>query len=219
MAIELPLFPLNVVLFPGAELPLHIFELRYRQMINECQEQQKPFGVVLARPESEFLREEPYSIGTMAEIEALDRLEDGRINLIAKGLQRFRILSQHREKPYLSGLVELYEDLSEPEESLLIYANQARDLFNSYLEILLEVVGKQDIEFSLPSVPEELSHFIAYLLDVQDEQKQHLLELTSTQQRLQEEINALRREVPFMREVLSMSNRFRTNDPDRSILN
>src|SRR5712692_10915246 len=147
----------------------------------------------------------------MAEIEVLDRLEDGRINLIAKGLQRFRILSQHREKPYLSGLVELYEDLSEPEESLLIYANQARDLFNSYLEILLEVVGKQDIEFSLPSVPEELSHFIAYLLDVQDEQKQHLLELTSTQQRLQEEINALRREVPFMREVLSMSNRFRTN--------
>src|SRR5438105_9138369 len=89
-AIELPLFPLNVVLFPGAELPLHIFEPRYRLMINECYEQEKPFGVVLAQAESEILQEEPYSVGTMAEIEALDRLEDGRMNLIVKGTQRFR---------------------------------------------------------------------------------------------------------------------------------
>src|SRR5437867_11375125 len=78
MAIELPLFSLNVVLFPGEQLPLHIFEPRYRLMINECYEEEKPFGVVLVQPQSEFLQEEPYSIGTMAEIEALDRLEDGR---------------------------------------------------------------------------------------------------------------------------------------------
>ncbi|HEY6286781.1 MAG TPA: LON peptidase substrate-binding domain-containing protein, partial [Ktedonobacteraceae bacterium] len=101
MAIELPLFPLDVVLFPGEDLPLHIFEPRYRLMINECYEQKKPFGIVLRRPNSEHLKEEPYSVGTMAEIEVLDRLEDGRMNLIARGLQRFRILDQHREKPYL----------------------------------------------------------------------------------------------------------------------
>src|SRR6266852_5759438 len=148
MAIELPLFPLDVVLFPGEELPLHIFEPRYRLMINECYEQKRPFGVVLARPESEYLKEEPYSVGTMAEIEVLDRLEDGRMNLIARGLQRFRILDQHREKPYLSGLVEVYEDRAEQDQTQTIYANQARELFNAYLQVLIEVIGKEDIEFN-----------------------------------------------------------------------
>lgn len=219
MAIELPLFPLNVVLFPGAELPLHIFELRYCLMINECYKEEKPFGIVLVRPESKPLQEEPYPVGTMAEIEALDRLEDGRMNLIVRGMQRFRILSQHREKIYLSAFVEVYEDVAEPEPALLACANQARELFNSYLEVLLEVVGKQDIQFNLPSEPVELSHFIAYFLDLQDEQKQQLLELTSTVRRLEGEIDTLRREVPFMRQMLLMSKRFHKDNPDRSILN
>src|SRR2546422_11327364 len=86
-AIELPLFPLNVVLFPGVVLPLHIFEPRYRQMIADCQEQITPFGIVLARPESQPLLEEPYPVGTMAEIRELDRLEDGRYVLMADGVQ------------------------------------------------------------------------------------------------------------------------------------
>ncbi len=219
MAIELPLFPLNVVLFPGEELPLHIFESRYRLMINECYEEEKPFGVVLVRPESEFLQEVPYSVGTMAEIEALDRLEDGRMNLIARGLLRFRILSQHREKPYLSGLVEIFEDITEPEHVLRTYTSQARELFNSYLDILLEAIGKQDMQLDLPTGPEELSHFIAYFLDMENERKQQFLELTSTAQRLEGEIDALRTELPVMRQMLSMSNRFRPNDPDRSMLN
>jgi len=219
MSIELPLFPLNLVLFPGADLPLHIFEPRYRQMINECYEQQKPFGIALAYPDSEPLQEKPYSIGTMAEIEALVRLEDGRMNLIARGGKRFRILSQHREKPYLSGMVEIYEDRPEPEQTLLEYADKARQLFSAYLEILLEVVGKQEIHFDLPSAPEELSHFIAYFLDIEDERKQRLLELNSTVQRLIDEAETLRHEVPFIRQMLSMSNVYRAGGPDRSKLN
>jgi Lon protease-like protein len=219
MAIELPLFPLNVVLFPGENLPLHIFEPRYRLMINECFQEAKPFGIVLMRPESEHLQEEPYPIGTMAEIVALDRMEDGRMNLIARGLQRFRILSQHRQKPYLSGLVEVFVDIAEQEKKLHIFANQASELFDSYLQILLEVVGKQDVEFSLPTAPEELSHFIGYFLDIQNERKQQLLELTSTKQRLIEVIGILQHELPIMRQMLSMSTRYRPNDPDRSRLN
>jgi Lon protease-like protein len=219
MAIELPLFPLDVVLFPGENLPLHIFEPRYRLMINECYQEEKPFGIVLIRPESEHLEEEPYPVGTMAEIVALDRLEDGRMNLIARGLQRFRILSQHRQKPYLSGLVEVYEDVAWQEQALTTYANQARELFDSYLQILLEVVGKQDIDFNLPTAPEELSHFIAYFLDVQNERKQQFLELTSTKQRLVEEIDILRLELPLMRQMLSISTRFSPGEPDRSRLN
>jgi Lon protease-like protein len=219
MAIDLPLFPLNVVLFPGMELPLHIFEPRYRLMINECYEQNLPFGVVLARPESQPLHEEPYPVGTMAEIEALDRMADGRMNLIARGSQRFRILSQHHAKPYLSGTVEIYNDITEAAPTLEAAAQQARSLFRAYLETLLEVIGRGELGFNLPDDVEELSHFIAHLIDVHDEQKQHMLELTSTRQRLEEEVVILRREVPFMRQVLTMSQRFYADEPDRSNLN
>jgi Lon protease-like protein len=219
MAFELPLFPLNVVLFPGADLPLHIFEPRYRQMINECYEQQKPFGVALVRPGSQALLEEPFHIGTMAEIETLARLENGRMNLIARGGQRFRIIGQHRKKPYLTGVVEVYEDRSEPEQLLLEQGLKARDLFMTYLNILLEVVGKEGVQFDLPELPEDLSHFIAYFLDLENEQKQVLLELDSTVERLKSEIETLRREVPFMRQMLSMSTLYRAGSPDRSKLN
>ena len=215
-AIELPLFPLNVVLFPGVVLPLHIFEPRYRQMIVDCQQQEQPIGIVLARPESVHLQEEPYSIGTMAEIRDLNRLEDGRYVLMALGLHRFRILSQHRQKPYLSGIIELYEDESDPAQDLDVHLRQAQDLFGMYLDMLLKAANEQDknIRAHLPASAEELSYFIAYFLDIQDEQKQHFLELTSTLQRLQEEITILRREVPFMRQIMEGPH----ND-DLSVLN
>jgi Lon protease-like protein len=219
MAIELPLFPLDVVLFPGEDLPLHIFEPRYRLMINECNEQNTPFGIVLVQPKSEHLKEEPYPVGTMAQIEVLDLLDDGRMNLIARGIRRFRILELHRQKPYLSGLVEVYEDKTEQVQAQTTCVNQASELFNVYLQVLIEVIGKETMEFALPTVPEELSHFIAYFLDVTNERKQQLLELTSTTRRLEEEIEILRREVPFMRQMLSLNNSYHPASPDRSMLN
>ena len=226
-AIELPLFPLNVVLFPGMVLPLHIFEPRYRQMITECRKEDKPFGVVLTRPEGrdvslpQSLREGTYAVGTTAEIRELDELEDGRFILMAIGVQRFRILSRHRitkKRPYLSGLVEPYQDIPESPQKLASSAKQAQALFERYLGMLLEAAGKETMELNLPTLPEELSYFIAYLLGVEDEQKQQLLELTSTLRRLHEEITFLRREVPFMRQMLIGDIHF-ADHPERSMLN
>lgn len=219
MSFELPLFPLNVVLFPGADLPLHIFEPRYRQMINECYSQGKPFGVVLVRPESEHLQEEPFPVGTLAEIEALVRLDDGRMNLIARGGKRFQIHSLHREKPYLSGFVEIFEDLPQYPEELEVYARQVRELFHSYLDMLLEVADKKGAQLDLPADPEALSHFVAYFLDIEDEQKQGLLELNITSLRLEEEISILRKEVPFIRQMLAMSKKYKAEGSDKSRLN
>ncbi len=212
--IELPLFPLDVVLFPGMVLPLRIFEPRYRQMITECAEQEKPFGVVLARPESEPLLEEPYLVGTTAEIREMDRLENGHINIMTVGVTRFRILSQHRVKPYLSGMVIPFEDEDGTGQELMKLARQARGLFSSYLELFLEAQNEKEGLINLPTAPEELSHFIAYFLDVQNEKKQYFLELTSTMQRLQEEVTILQREVPFMRQILTHQT-----TTDRSMLN
>ena len=155
-AIELPLFPLNVVLFPGVVLPLHIFEPRYRQMIAECVQQKTPFGVVLVRPDSLPLQEEPYPVGTMAEIHNLSQLEDGRYVLMAIGVQRFRILSKHHLKPYLSGVVELYEDVVEPKHALDVEGRKAYSLFGTYLEMLLQAANEQerkDIRSHLPNDP------------------------------------------------------------------
>ncbi len=213
-AVELPLFPLNVVLFPGTIIPLHIFEPRYRQMIIDCQEEGKPFGIVLVKPESEFMNEEPHAIGTIAEIHNLQKLEDGGYNLMAVGVKRFRILSRHNEKAYISGLVEPFDDQSESESDLVNLVQRAHQLFETYLNMLLDAADEQEIHTNLPELPEDLSHFIAYFLEVEDDKKQQFLELTSTKQRLQEEIAILRREIPFMRQLL-----FKKMDDDQTRLN
>lgn len=213
-SIEIPLFPLHVVLFPGMVLPLHIFESRYRQMIADCQRQEIEFGVVLAQSDSKHMQENTYTVGTMAEIRDLDRLEDGRLNIITIGTKRFQIVSQHRKKPYLSGLVEPYEDVAEPFDDLLFAGKQAQTLFKEYIELLLQAANETNVKADLPSDPEDLSYFIAYFLDLQQEQQQQLLECTSTLRRLKEELAILRREVPFLRQILS-----RSFPRSRSILN
>ncbi len=213
-AIELPLFPLNVVLFPGTVLPLHIFEPRYREMINDCQREEKPFGIVLVKAGSQLLKEEPYTVGTLAEMHNLQLLDDGCYNLMAVGIQRFRIVNQHREKAYLSGLVEPFEDQVEAEADLTSYVQQVRQLFETYLGMLLEAADGGELHANLPTAPEELSHFIAYFLEIEDNKKQQFLELTSTRQRLQGEIAILRREIPFMRQLL-----FKKLDDDKTMLN
>src|ERR1035437_897137 len=97
---ELPLFPLNVVLFPGQTLPLHIFEPRYRTMIQRCIEQGQPFGVVLAREEDAS----PYTIGTAARITQIERLPDGRMNILTVGVERFILQNVYEgEDEYLIG--------------------------------------------------------------------------------------------------------------------
>jgi Lon protease-like protein len=213
-AIELPLFPLNVVLFPGTVLQLHVFEPRYRQMIVDCQTEEKPFGVVLVKMGSELMREEVYEVGTLAEIHNLQPLDDGCYDLIAVGMRRFRIVSQHRDMPYLSGLVEPYEDEQEPEDCLQSLVRQGRSFFETYLNLLLEAPVGNDIHAHLPNSPEGLSHFIAYFLEVEDTKKQEYLEMTSTRQRLLEEVAVLRREIPFMRQLL-----LKKPDDDRTMLN
>ncbi|GAC1388758.1 MAG: LON peptidase substrate-binding domain-containing protein [Ktedonobacteraceae bacterium] len=212
--IELPLFPLTV-LFPGTVLPLHIFEPRYRQMIAACQSENKPLGIVLPRPESEFMRELPHAIGTMAEIHNLEQLEDGRYTLNAVGIKRFRILNENRDNAYISATVEPYEDVVASEPDLVSATQQARKMFEEYLAIVLQEVNEPDVQANLPDEAEYLSYFIAsFLMNIEDEQKQHFLEMTSTYQRLREETTILRREVPFIRQILS-----KKISDDRTMLN
>ena len=110
MAPELiPLFPLHTVLFPGAVLPLHVFEERYRLLVREGHD----FGVVLIRQGWEVgpgRGENTYGVGTLAHPERVDELPDGRFAILARGVRRFRLGALDHGRPYLQGEVEWLDD-------------------------------------------------------------------------------------------------------------
>src|ERR1051326_8518610 len=190
---ELPLFPLNVVLFPGMVLPLHIFEPRYRLMIRRCIEEKSPFGVVLVQPDSPEGEEHPHQIGTLASIMTAECLEDGRFNLLTEGKKRFRILEERHNHPFLMALVEEFDDARSEPEALEVLQRKATDLFRRYIRVMLAVAGKEQLRLELPTDAEGLSYLIGYCLDLSDAEKQQLLELTSTIGRLELEIAILKR--------------------------
>ncbi|MCX7939293.1 MAG: LON peptidase substrate-binding domain-containing protein [Anaerolineae bacterium] len=169
---ELPLFPLNVVLFPGQILPLHIFEPRYRIMISQCLEQSAPFGVVLVAGLSP---EAPHDVGTTARIAEVERLPDGRMNILTIGEERFRI---HRfrmsEHGYLVGDVSDYPlESGHPEEQLL--AQRLRPQLIRYLQYLSDLSQTPLQLDAVPSDPSELAMLTAIALQVSLLRKQLLL--------------------------------------------
>ena len=111
----LRLFPLGAaVLFPGMELPLVVFEDRYRLLIQECQDEDAPFGVVLLQTGGEVAdpSAEPHRVGTTAHIHAAEAGADGRLHIISMGRHRFRVHSLSQERPYLAAQVEYLTDVA-----------------------------------------------------------------------------------------------------------
>jgi Lon protease-like protein len=190
----MPLLPLNVVLFPGMALPLHIFEPRYREMVHECLQDNAPFGVVLVRPESLFGLEVPYTVGTLARVQDYELLPDGRYNLLTRGMHRFRVLQENRDRAYLRGLVVPLRDDDDSPDMLAALAREARQAFEAYLRVVLALVGSDSHEIRVPREPDDLSHTIAMCLTSEDAEKQKLLEMNSSAERLQAEIALLRDE-------------------------
>ncbi len=188
---ELPLFPLpDVVLFPREVLPLHIFESRYRIMLQSVLESDSRFGVVRWDPANKTISD----VGCCAEIIKCQTSEDGRSNIITLGQQRFRVLERIREAPFITAMVSWIED-EEVQNS-----EQIKKLSESVLQALKDVVsltGKlRDSEATLPDdlpdLPRELSFWIgAHLAGPVAHEQQHLLELTSTWERLQREYEML----------------------------
>ena len=202
MTRQLPLFPLGTILFPGAMLNLHIFEERYRQMIGTCLEQQSPFGVVLIR-EGDAVMEgrpgarpaEPYGIGTVAEISANVRLEDGRFLLTATGRERFRIQYLVQRSPYLiASVVELPEVVS---PGAAAAAEELRATYERYWQAVAAATGLPVQPEDLPEEPGPLAYHLADRLQVPFARKQHWLE-TSLLTRLREIKRDLQAELALM---------------------
>lgn len=184
---ELPLFPLSVVLFPGVPLPLHIFEPRYRQMLNDIRAGNNLFGLSYFDA-STSVGERPAvgSIGCVAKVTDAQAFPDGRSNILTVGVIRYRIEEYvERGAPYLVARVSYFEDEADDSEAV---GESSREVAETFTRIARAVRTINDERANLPNIsdtePQRLSFLVAAAMEVNPEVKQELLELRITSERL-----------------------------------
>ena len=190
---QIPLFPLQAVLFPGGFLPLRIFEPRYRTMIKFCLENESEFGVVLIK-EGEEVGETatPYEVGTAARILHVENLDDGRMNVITAGEYRFQILEVQEQHAYLTGRVRMLDDPDTEIEAVSeSVTTQTEKLYEAYEALSSRLIFAWHPPEEHPSDPRELAYQIGIRLRISLEEKQTLLETIPLEQLLTREIEIL----------------------------
>jgi Lon protease-like protein len=177
---SIPLFPLNIVLFPDGPLPLRIFETRYVDMVRRCMHEDRGFGVVLIREGQEVGPAETYDVGTMAKITDFHQLRDGFLGLSCVGEQRFRIVGRSRQPDGLN-LGEVEYLTAQP--SLPVPPRHAR--LAALLKTVLPQLGEvyTDIEMRLDDAA-WVGHRLAEILPIRLAAKQAFLEMDDPVQRL-----------------------------------
>lgn len=183
---EIPLFPLRTVLFPGMELPLQVFEERYKTMTRELLETGGVFGVLLIQQGREVGGGAiPFKAGTTAAIEEWQELEGGRYRLRARGRQRFRIVEMLRPRPYPYGRIELVDESWEPSDLLNRSLRAVRDRFPEYFQLALALTDQWARGLRLPSEPHAVANFLAPWLQCDETDKQRLLEIEPAPERIE----------------------------------
>lgn len=183
---RLPVFPLGLVLMPRMPLPLHIFEERYRTMIARCLEEEIPFGVLLHTGTT------VQSVGCLAEIESvLNRYDDGRLDVLTVGTQRFNATAMYEDQPYLEADVDIFHDEPVPPEQ----ETELTSLSDTAIRDLTEFARVAGYEVDTAMLeglsPEELSFLLATTDVFSTEEKQQLIELRSTAERMRRATRAL----------------------------
>lgn len=175
---ELPLFPLRTVLFPGMPLPLQVFEERYKAMTRELLASGGAFGVLLIREGREVGGGAiPFSVGTTARIEEWKELPNGRFVLTARGERRFRLTRLLDPRPYPYGEIELFDDSSwEPSGELEATLGRVRAEFPEYFKLALSLTGQWARTMRLPRPPHRLVDFLAPWLQADETVRYGLLE-------------------------------------------
>lgn len=211
--LELPIFPLGTVLFPGMPLPLHIFEERYKRMIGRCLDGDRAFGVTLLKDGREVGGPAtPHEIGTIARIIRAVKLEDGRYDLRTRGASRYHILDSSYEDGYLTARVELIDEEALDLGDLARLRAAVDDQFEQYFGELAELTGTKLDPLTLPDDPTAAAYYVAHYLPIYTWEKQRLLEASSTDLRLYEELRLLRRERGMIREFGALPPIYQIDD-------
>lgn len=169
---HLPLFPLSLVLLPGEPVPLHIFEPRYKEMTRVCLDEQRPFGIVRASPDGTA------EIGCAARIvRVVTRYPDGRLDLVAAGESRFRVVRLHRDRPFLTAEAEVVEDV--PGDAP---ATDRERVVARHMK-LLELAGETVHPDAYAAGP-EVSFVVGRRAGLDLDGRQRLIEMTSEAERL-----------------------------------
>lgn len=180
----IPVFPLGIVALPGLPVPLHIFEERYKLMIGECLENDRPFGIVF------FSGGQLQHVGcTVRIIQLITRYDDGRMDILAQGEQRFVIQKLFEDKPYLQASITYFED--QPEAFDAEMKASARKGLQLLKELNRLLTDGAEIEFIDVDDLERLSFFIAGCEGFSMDEKQTFLEMTSTRSRLEKSTLAM----------------------------
>jgi ATP-dependent Lon protease len=191
MSRDLPIFPLPLVLFPGATQALHIFEPRYRQMLTDCLEGDRRFGIAWVRQEQD-LDPAPSvgDVGCIAHVHATHRLADGRSNIVTIGERRFVIQGwiEDPATPYRRARVEEFDDDAVDPFELAPLAREVRQGFQRLVKALAILTDRETQAFELPPPDDSarLSFQVASVLELEPEQKQRLLVMRQTGQRLRQ---------------------------------
>lgn len=196
---SLPLFPLELVLYPRERLPLHIFEPRYKEMAQYCMREDRPFGVVLSEDE------EIEEVGTTARIaRVINRYDDGRMDLLVVGQKRFRIDQIYEERSYLTADVETLEEAKEPVER-----GMRERAITQHMK-LLELVG-HTVRPSLYENVDRLSYLLAQNAGLEAQQKQRVLEMPSENERIAYLVRHFESLIPRVEEQESVRRRIQSD--------
>jgi ATP-dependent Lon protease len=184
---RIPLFPLTVVLLPGAELLLHIFEPRYRQMVKICLKEKSEFGMLLSLPKGVA------RVGCTAEIlDVVKRYGDGRMDIVTIGRTRFRVLELFQENPLLQGQVDYLEDRETPANPRI--QRELTELYEACRTLIYDDYPKN----LQGAPPDELSYLVAGTLPMELLWKQQILELRSEADRQERLVAYLREWAPHL---------------------
>ncbi|MEX1019804.1 MAG: LON peptidase substrate-binding domain-containing protein [Litorilinea sp.] len=200
---QMPLFPLNLVLFPGMVLPLHIFEPRYREMMNRCIDENIPFGVVMIHQGEEVGGGAlPFEVGTAARITRVERLDDGRMNITAVGTQRFRILELDQSRSYLQAKVAQFPIVNGSTRAASALVQKVRPKIMEYVELLGEASHTELKLDRLPEDPTTLAFLVAIAIQINNADKQKLLELPGIPEMLDRERYLLSWEIMLLKHMI-----------------
>src|SRR5487761_909766 len=208
MSQRLPLFPLGTVLYPGLQLPLHIFEERYRELVRDLLAGPEPrqFGVAAIRKGRETGVDGVsalYEIGCTATVRQVREHEDGRFDLVTAGTQRFRLSSLDHSRPYLQGEVDLLAEDNRGDAAAEAAAAAVRRAFRDYLVVLATWGTGEAVIPELPDDPAALSYLVAASVIVDLPDRQALLAEPDALRRLEAERALLARETGMLRTFTS----------------